>query len=63
MKRRSAALVGNPWSEATVEAAARAIAEDYRPLSDLRGSAEYRLAAAANLVRALWLEPESLLDA
>jgi len=58
-----AALVGNLWSEATVEAAARAIAEDYRPLSDLRGSAEYRLAAAANLVRALWLEPESLLDA
>ena len=56
------ALTGKPWSEATVEAAAQAIAEDYRPLSDLRGSAEYRLAAAANLVRGLWLAPESLLD-
>jgi xanthine dehydrogenase small subunit len=58
-----AALTGRPWSEATVEAAASALAEDYRPLSDLRGSAGYRLAAAANLVRGLWLEPESLLDA
>jgi xanthine dehydrogenase small subunit len=57
-----AALVGKPWSEETIETAAGAIAEDYRPLSDLRGSAEYRLAAAANLVRALWLEPESVLD-
>jgi xanthine dehydrogenase small subunit len=58
-----AALTGRPWSEATVEAAAVALAEDYRPLSDLRGSAQYRLAAAANLVRRLWLEPESLFDA
>jgi xanthine dehydrogenase small subunit len=57
-----AALTGKPWSEATIEAAAQAIAEDYQPLSDMRGSAEYRLAAAANLVRGLWLEPESLLD-
>jgi len=57
-----AALIGKAWSEETIESAALAIAEDYRPLSDLRGSAEYRLAAAANLVRGLWLEPESLTD-
>jgi len=58
-----AALTGKPWSEATFEAAAQAIAQDYQPLTDLRGSAGYRLAAAANLVRGLWLAPESLLDA
>jgi xanthine dehydrogenase small subunit len=57
-----AALTGKPWSEAAIEAAAEALARDYRPLSDLRGSAEYRLAAAANLVRSLWPEPENLLD-
>jgi xanthine dehydrogenase small subunit len=57
-----AALIGKPWSEATVEAAAQALKQDYRPLSDLRGSAEYRLAAAANLVRGLRLEPERLFD-
>lgn len=57
-----AALTGKPWSEAAVEAAAEAVRQDFQPLSDMRGSAEYRLAAAANLVRALWLEPESLTD-
>jgi xanthine dehydrogenase small subunit len=57
-----AALTGKRWSEATVEAAAEALAQDYRPLSDLRGSAGYRLAAAGNLVRGLWLEPETLFD-
>jgi len=58
-----AALTGKPWSEETIGAAAAALAQDYRPLSDLRGSAAYRLAAAANLLRALLLEPESLTDA
>jgi xanthine dehydrogenase small subunit len=58
-----AALIGKPWSDGTVEAAAAALAQDYRPLSDLRGSAGYRLAAAANLLRGLSLERESLFDA
>jgi xanthine dehydrogenase small subunit len=57
-----AALTGKPWSEEAIEDAAQALTQDYEPLSDLRGSAEYRLAAAANLVRSLWLESESLLD-
>jgi xanthine dehydrogenase small subunit len=57
-----AALTGKPWSEATVEDAAEALARDYEPLSDLRGSAEYRLAAAANMLRGLRLDAESLLD-
>ncbi len=51
-----AALVGQPWREATIEAAATALAEDYQPLTDVRGSAAYRLTAAANLLRRLWLE-------
>jgi xanthine dehydrogenase small subunit len=57
-----AALTGKQWSDAAFEDAARALAQDYRPLSDLRGSAGYRLAAAANLVRGLGLAPESLLN-
>jgi len=57
-----AALTGKPWSEAAILAAAEALAKDYQPLTDLRGSAGYRLAAAANLVRSLWLERESLFD-
>ncbi len=51
-----AALVGQPWNEATAEAAALALAEDFAPLSDMRGSSEYRLLAAQNLIRRLWIE-------
>jgi xanthine dehydrogenase small subunit len=51
-----AALTDAPWNEATIEAAADALARDYQPLSDLRGSAEYRSVAAANLLRRLWAE-------
>lgn len=46
-----AALVGQPWSEASCEAAALQIASDFSPLSDHRGSAWYRGMVAANLVR------------
>ncbi|WP_415794024.1 FAD binding domain-containing protein, partial [Cereibacter sphaeroides] len=48
-----AALLGRPWTLATIEAARPAFAEDFTPLSDMRASAGYRLeAAAALLVRA-----------
>ena len=45
-----AALVGRPWTEATVRAAMAAMAEDFTPLTDMRASAAYRLEAAANMV-------------
>ncbi|MGZ8351476.1 MAG: xanthine dehydrogenase small subunit, partial [Allosphingosinicella sp.] len=60
-----AALTGKPWTEATVEAAAQALAQDYDPIDDLRASAAYRRTAAANLLRRLWAaqsEPVSVLD-
>ncbi|WP_156679791.1 xanthine dehydrogenase small subunit [Sphingomonas profundi] len=64
--RCEAALVDQPWSEATIDAAAAALALDYAPLTDVRGSSGYRLAAAANLLRRLWLadadEPLSVLS-
>ncbi|MSU91148.1 xanthine dehydrogenase small subunit [Rhodobacteraceae bacterium 2CG4] len=44
------ALAGKPWTLATVEAALPAFAQDYTPLSDMRGSAEYRLRAARNML-------------
>ena len=46
-----AAVVGQPWSQATCEAAAVALAKDFNPLSDHRGSAWYRATVAANLLR------------
>ncbi|WP_395704039.1 xanthine dehydrogenase small subunit [Aquabacterium sp.] len=51
-----AAVVGQPWTEATVRAAMAALDADYMPLSDLRASAAYRRRAARNLLQRLWLE-------
>jgi xanthine dehydrogenase small subunit len=61
-----AALIGASFSLATIEAAATALQSDYAPLTDVRGSAAYRLDAAANLLRRLWRRQQgdavSLLD-
>ena len=46
-----AALIGQPWARATIEAALPAFAEDFTPLSDMRASASYRIAAARGLLR------------
>ncbi len=50
-----AALTGQPFNAASIEAAIPALERDYQPLSDVRGSAAYRLAVAGNLLRRLWL--------
>ena len=50
-----AALIGYPWQADTIETAATALAQDYAPLTDVRGSADYRSTVAANLLRRLWL--------
>ncbi|WP_118137214.1 xanthine dehydrogenase small subunit [Oceanicella sp. SM1341] len=51
-----AALLGQPWTRETVEAAQRAFAEDFAPLSDMRASAPYRLRVAQNLLMRAWEE-------
>ncbi|AGU51105.1 xanthine dehydrogenase, small subunit [Variovorax paradoxus B4] len=51
-----AALVGKPWTQASVAAARLALAQDFKPLSDMRASADYRLQVAQNLIQRLWLE-------
>ena len=51
-----AALHGQPWSQAAVDAAKAALTEDFKPLSDMRASAAYRMQAAQNLLQRFWLE-------
>ena len=51
-----AAIVGQAWTQATVNAAKAALAQDFKPLSDMRASAAYRLQVAQNLLQRLWLE-------
>ncbi|OUS07242.1 xanthine dehydrogenase small subunit [Rhodobacterales bacterium 52_120_T64] len=57
-----AALVGQPWNEATVNAACAAFAKDFTPLSDVRGSSEYRLRTAENLLRRYFHESTNTLS-
>ena len=45
-----AALIGQPWTQESVAAAARAFRDDFTPLSDMRASADYRLQVAQNLL-------------
>lgn len=49
------ALIGQPFDEATIEAAIPVLAQDYQPLTDVRGSSAYRLQVAGNLLRRLFL--------
>jgi xanthine dehydrogenase small subunit len=50
------ALAGRPWDQFTVKAAQNAMQQDYTPLSDWRGSREYRMQAAQNLLQRFFLE-------
>ncbi|GAA0287030.1 xanthine dehydrogenase small subunit [Rhodovulum strictum] len=51
-----AALVGRPWCEAALVAAAADLPRDFTPLTDWRGTADYRMKVAQNLFRRFWLE-------
>jgi xanthine dehydrogenase small subunit len=54
-----AAVVGQPWTEAAAQAAAAALPQDFKPMTDMRASATYRLKVAQNLFTKLWLETGS----
>ncbi|PNY79825.1 xanthine dehydrogenase small subunit [Deinococcus koreensis] len=55
-----AALEGQPWTEATVRAAARVLGRAGTPLSDLRASATYRAAMLEQSLLKFWHEAQGL---
>jgi xanthine dehydrogenase iron-sulfur cluster and FAD-binding subunit A len=48
--RAQAALEGRPWDEPALAAARAGLAEDFEPITDLRGSAAYRRRLVQNLL-------------
>lgn len=64
-RQTEAALVGQPWTDATVARAQAALAQDFQPLTDLRATEQYRHRVAANLLHRFWLEtrPDAPLSA
>ena len=51
-----AALIAQPWTRATVEAAMAAMERDFAPLTDWRASAGYRMRVAQNLLLRYFVE-------
>jgi len=51
-----AAITGQPWTAAMMQAAQAALLQDYQPLSDMRASSAYRMQVAQNLLHRAWLE-------
>ncbi|MFT0532129.1 xanthine dehydrogenase small subunit [Castellaniella hirudinis] len=51
-----AAVQGQPWDEAHVRAAMAAMAQDFKPLTDMRASSGYRQLASQNLLYRFYLE-------
>ena len=58
-KKCEAALVGKPWNMETLRLASSQVPEDFTPISDFRGSRDYRLEVASNLFDRLYEDIES----
>jgi xanthine dehydrogenase small subunit len=50
------ALIGAPWAESSINTAVEKLAEDFKPLTDMRASSAYRLQGAGNLLRRFYFE-------
>ena len=50
------ALVGKPWNQATVTNAMKCFGKDFKPLTDWRASADYRMLVSQNLLQRFFLE-------
>ncbi len=55
-KMTQAELIGKAFTQETVEAAVVAITVDFKPMTDVRASDQYRLKVAQNLLRKAYLE-------
>ena len=50
------AMIGKPWTTATLDAGRSALASEFSPISDMRASADYRLTVARNLLTKFHIE-------
>ena len=55
-RKTEAALVGQPWTQATIAQAIQTLRAEFSPISDMRASAAYRSAVLGNLLQRYWLE-------
>ncbi len=55
-----AALVGQVWTQATVQHAIATLQHEFSPISDMRASAAYRTKVLGNLLQRYWLESQGM---
>ncbi len=62
-RQTEAALVGQPWTAATLQQAAGVLQAEFSPISDMRASGEYRRTVLGALMERFWREsPEGAKD-
>ena len=57
-RQTEAALVDQPWTQATVRHAMDTLRAEFSPISDMRASAAYRSEVLGNLLQRFWLESQ-----
>lgn len=55
-----AALINQPFTEASIRSAMAALQQDFQPLTDVRASAQYRLDAAQNMLMRYFLDAQGV---
>lgn len=56
--KTEAALLGQPWTAATVQQAVATLRGEFQPISDMRASSAYRQEVVGNLLQRFWLESQ-----
>jgi xanthine dehydrogenase small subunit len=57
-RKTEAALRGQPWTLASVQAAMQTLRAEFEPISDMRASSSYRRQVLGNLLQRFWLESQ-----
>jgi len=57
-RQTEAALIGQPWNQATVKTAMQTLRAEFTPISDMRASSSYRTQVLGNLLQRYWLESQ-----
>ena len=55
-----AALLGQPWTQASVQAAMATLRAEFEPISDMRASSGYRRQVLGQLLQRFWLESQGV---
>ena len=56
--KTEAALIGKTWCEASIDAAANVLRQEFTPISDMRASSDYRVTVLGNLLTRYWLQSQ-----